>query len=307
MFFEKFAKLNSTIDVSGSDIMIKVFDDELETNNPVMWINANYTLDGSQSTKIRANGIYFSIIDFDNEIFSKMPESRQDSCATAALKRFIKWYNQDHGRNSDNWLPVYANFANYKIQQKFEAAVEKGIFPPESLEMSKMTTEDKWKADPYYNRENRQTLDQLREDINNRKVDISMSDDMTDNVPISQVQAFLDNYNVGHVKIEGYLAANGDVFCMIPGIGDSDEIVSEYGYFAITESLIVFDPLDFDVKDSQVEVTNAASRNVAKIQGLLDTITTVKFGSQGEEIPFSEWITQLTTQASTKRLMRKRG
>lgn len=143
---EKFAKLNSNAVEDGKHFVINVYDDESEDpKRPVMWLEA--------SKNVKNDGveyIYVNVVNFYDELFFKMPQNRQDSCASVVLKRFIKHYRENY-----DGMPVSADFQNYDLQEKFKTAVEKGIFPKESIEFSDFTNKQDYDAESKYNMKNR--------------------------------------------------------------------------------------------------------------------------------------------------------
>lgn len=148
MFFDKYAKLVSTVDDSDELGVVNVYDDELSTDTPVMWMQF-VVLDVEDSEKFQYE-IYVRVVNFNDDLFFKMPEDRQQVCANSLLKRFIKWYKA----NYDGQL-VSANFSNYDLQEKFKLACEKGIFPIESLDAINETTQEDYNNHEEFNMENR--------------------------------------------------------------------------------------------------------------------------------------------------------
>lgn len=147
---EKFAKLNSKAVDSGKYIEITVYDDE--SNDPqekVMWLQGR-----RETNRDETEFIQVDIVEFNDELFFKMPQNRQDSCASVLLKRFIKHYRENY-----DGMPVAADFQNYDLQEKFKVAVEKGIFPKESLELSDFTDKEQYESNEQYNMTNRKLYD----------------------------------------------------------------------------------------------------------------------------------------------------
>src|SRR6185312_3487088 len=141
-FLERFAKLKSRIKNNGSKFTIDVYDDELDTNSPVMWLDARI-ITGTEMNYLLKNIekdydiddineiVYVDIVDFDDKIFFKLSQSRQDHSATVLLRKFISHYKENYDKS-----PVVADFQNFSLQEKFVSAVNKGIFPEESLALS---------------------------------------------------------------------------------------------------------------------------------------------------------------------------
>ena len=181
---ERYAKLTSTVrSNNGTSHTVVVSDGK----NDIMWlemyVKSQYkTLHSDERDSV----LNVPQVNFDDSTFFALSESEQDTCALVLFKAFLKYYEANYGKNSGDWLPVSASFANYKLQEKFKKAVDKGIFPPESLEISNFTSEEDYEADPGNNMNNRRL---------NHEIELN---------PIE----FLDKYNTQHLPTEGTAFVN---------------------------------------------------------------------------------------------------
>lgn len=166
-FYEKYAKLFSKTLDFGDRFTVKVFDDESDSNESAMWLEGavydvtnyidseDFELDEDDDYELREvyeKVVKVDVIDFNDAVFFNLPENRQQSCATVLLKNFIKYYKQ----NYEGQL-VVADFANYDLQQKFFTATEKGIFPYDSLLLTREVSKEDYDEDQRFNMENRKT------------------------------------------------------------------------------------------------------------------------------------------------------
>lgn len=288
-FMKRLAKLRSGINTTGDDFRVFVYDDESgNENHPVMWLDA---------TVVRSNGVpqyVFAIeVNFNDDEFFKLPESRQDRCALVLFRAFIDYYNTNYGRDSGNWLPVYADFANYKLQEKFKQAVEKGIFPPESLTKTVFTSEETWRHDRMYNMDLRRkryesgdAFRELKDDIaddprvyyptlnvqgrfavNNTITELREAiDDLISNYPfLTDVMPELSNTVLGTIR-------DGDVYFVLPLVGNERDIAGDYNtrapFWFIADEYIEF-------ITNRNRVIENVSANVANVRRVFNDVLDV--------------------------------
>lgn len=187
-FFKRLAKLQSKVDYNGRMLEINVYDDEVSSSSPIMWLRGEVAaledlehLDDDEINNIVENEgyeetdeiLYVEIIDFDDSTFYKLPEKRQNMASVVLLKNFLKFYKENFGKDSGYWMPVAADFANYELQEKFKAEVDKGTFPEVSKVLLGETSEINWNWS-YYNKENRdlgqELLNQLIDKLKDKGV-----------------------------------------------------------------------------------------------------------------------------------------
>lgn len=195
-FLERFAKLQSKVIDNDTNIRIEVYDDELDTKEPIMWLKAYiYEIyrDKDYMSKelldilkqLGVDGVvHVEIVDFDDNLYFNLPENKQNVCATVLFKRFIKFYKEYL-----DGLPVIADFMNYELQEKFKTAIERGIFPEESLELSNFTNMENWEQHKRFNKKNREDKFKFKnlfpEYLANQGIALD-NENLIINVPISQ-------------------------------------------------------------------------------------------------------------------------
>lgn len=196
MFFDKYAKLLSNVNNTGeNDFVINVYDDEISESSPIMWMEcaiedaAEYDQNVVDANKF-SYVIFVPVVEFNDSLFFKMPENRQQVCANALFKRFIKWYKE----NYDGEL-ISANFANYDLQEKFKVACEKGIFPKESLDIISETSKEEYLDDDKYNMNNRRL--NYDETNNSYMTNISFNDFVNEYYEIKNDR--MDSENISNV------------------------------------------------------------------------------------------------------------
>lgn len=307
---KRYAKLRSEIEASDTDIIIAVYDDELDADGPVMWLQA----------LLEDDGIYVDIVNFNDELFFGLPESRQDKCALVLFKAFLDYYEEHYGQNSDNWLPVYANFANYKLQEKFKRAVERGIFPPESLELSNFTIETEWKNNNVWNidlRKRTNEVMQLTQSIAKdpkRYFKLSVQNGWMVNVPITDVinamNDLLDRYPILANDYDDLFESvrgkidNGNVYFRVP--------FADFGYLNGIEFEYPTTKDRFLIYDHKNNVLEHIATDPINVKSVFDDILGVPvsgldFGYPTLNDLIDEAESQGDTQRTASRLKRKRG
>lgn len=195
-FLERYAKLQSRVIENDPNIRIEVYDDELDTKEPIMWLEAyiyemyrdkdnmsKEALDILEQLGID-DFVHVEIVDFNDNLYFNLPENKQNACATVLFKRFIKFYKEYL-----DGLPVRADFMNYELQEKFKTAIERGIFPEESLELSNFTNMENWEQHKRFNKKNREDKFKFKklfpEYLANQGITLD-NENLIINVPISQ-------------------------------------------------------------------------------------------------------------------------
>lgn len=252
-FFDKFAKLQSSVDESGDAFTVNVFDDEVSTEKPAMWLKGyvdtvnDYLYGMANHAILEADDedrlmdefdyvVYVDIVNVDNSIYFELPENRKNTCATSLFKRFIKFYKENYSGQL-----VVANFQNFDLQEKFKLAAEKGIFPKESLELIGETTKSDYDNDPKFNINNRETqhealkvvIDTLQEsgldaflEGQSARIRNGHPDDIFNAVEMAITKSFIDNEDADLPNVETFLLANlqqsGDYIFNLPIAGYSE-------------------------------------------------------------------------------------
>lgn len=159
-FLERFAKLTTDIEENGDEFTINVYDDELDTKKPVMFLYGmeKYSEDVNPNSNYHGVIAYVESINFDNELFFKLPPDRQDRCGVVLLLRFNKFYKERFG----NDIAIGADFMNYELQERFKEAIKNGMYPEDSLDFIGETTEDNWKKEQHYNMDNRKKMNDIK-------------------------------------------------------------------------------------------------------------------------------------------------
>lgn len=262
------AKLRTKIDELDDHFTVYVYDDEELGEEPIMWLKAD----------VDTHYVYVSVVDFDDELLFDLPQERQDRCALALFRAFLNYYNTHYGKDSGNWLPVYANFANYKLQEKFKQAVEKGIFPPESLEWSKFTTEEEWQNNERWNidlRRRSNDRDALIRSINaypDRYFNLNVQGGLVRNTPIAEILNAVDNlvdaypflndpdYDDTFDSIKGTIS-DGNVYFRLPFV-DLDYVIYGMDFdYSIRRNAILF----FGYERKVIEEIKADPANVRTV------------------------------------------
>lgn len=208
-FFERFAKLQSEVEYYGTSVNINVFDDEISDSRAIMWLQASiqyledlYHISEDEINNIIENKgykkqdkvLYVDIVNFDDSLFYKLPQKRQNMIAVVLFKKFLNFYKENFGKDSGYWMPVCADFANYELQEKFKAEVDKGTFPEVSKSLLGETSEEDW-GSSYYNKDNRdvgnELLNQLIDNLNKQGVSFT-SDNLIENFSL---KTFAELYN----------------------------------------------------------------------------------------------------------------
>lgn len=311
---KRLAKLQSTVDKYYNKIFVKVYDDELDDETPIMWLYAII-----RTTNRIPTAIYVTVVDFNDNLFFRLSESRRDRCALALFRAFINYYQEHYGRDSGNWLPVHADFVNYKLQEKFKQAVEKGIFPPESLELSSFTTEDKWQQEEHYRMDPRETYFKNQEQFQNLVTMMNL--DPVAYYPTLNVQgrfavndtlvtynqavnALLTEYpfmtDTGLARVDNTLdtvggaIVNGNVYFCLPFVSDVTdavglggvqfEIYSKYGYIIFNGDIsAVIDQIAADPANVRRVFANVGDLRVTNGDGL-DLNGLIERAESGETI-----------------------
>lgn len=177
-FLNRYAKIQSKIDSNGNDLTVSVFDDEIGDGKPIMWLEGTFStfselgLDEETSSYIIEHEGYeaddraliVDIINFDDKLYYSLPEKRQNMMSVVLLKNFLKYYNENYGKDSGYWMPVSADFANYDLQEKFKQEVEKGTFPDVSKYLIGETSQSEWQ-NSYYNKNNRDDFNNITKEL----------------------------------------------------------------------------------------------------------------------------------------------
>ncbi|MNJ90040.1 hypothetical protein D3C87_76310 [compost metagenome] len=178
-FFKRLAKLQCKVESSNSEIKVYVYDEEISGSKPIMWLDGDisdledlhHLDDDTIMDIVEREGyeetdkiLYVGIVNFDDSLFYKLPEKRQNMAGVVLFKNFLKYYKENFSKDSGYWMPVCADFANYELQEKFKAEVDKGTFPPVSKLLLGETSAGEWSSS-YYNKENRDYAQELTEQL----------------------------------------------------------------------------------------------------------------------------------------------
>lgn len=238
-FLEKFAKLTTDIEDNGGEFTINVYDDELDTTKPIMYlygmeINSE---DLNPNSSYHGVVVYVESINFDNELFFKLPQERQDKCGVVLLLRFNRFYKEQYED-----CAIGAEFLNYELQEKFKKGIENGSYPEESLDFIKETTSEQWDKEKTYNLDNRKKLNDIKNNPNEyfESLNLNFENGFFVNEPISNIlNAFDESKTPVSPNLFGKIQ-NGNVYITHELINDfySIDTNSRFSYYNSTKKIV---------------------------------------------------------------------
>ena len=271
---ERYAKLTTKVDANEDDLKVNVYNDN---NTLVMWLVGGFNYDEF----IDATVLDIAEVNFNDYAYFALSESEQDNCALVLFRAFLKYYQANYGKDSGEWLPVSASFANYKLQEKFKLAVDKGIFPPESKKLSSFTSEDAWKAHPVYNMDNRHQQYDIRSNPQQflqslfPNFEISAEGEFV-NTPVLDIMNANVDASYSHIQFNRLFARfiNGDIFLRFPNVVGNTNYGTAFSYNTDNPTVI-------RVAESVAKFNNEVMVN-------FDNFLYVTQGLIGIQYPFSD-------------------
>ncbi|MDF2533910.1 MAG: hypothetical protein K0R18_67 [Bacillales bacterium] len=324
---KRLAKLKTEVTSDEFSLRVLAFDDESEMpEEPVMWLDATLEYENEHPSyyeseeeieyyneqehdKGKLKSIYVSVIDFDNKLYFAMPEARQRACGSTLIKKFIRYYTQHYGKNTDNWVPVHASFANYDLQEQFKNAVDAGIFPPQSKDMIMETTEENYRKQRTYNLDNRRLLNEMKENPQKFFGNFEIVGGFMINPKFSQIEELItsvrDKYGFEFKNFEGMIE-DGDLTVMLPTAGHDLPYDATNFYFDPDSKVVVFSNAE-----SPDNIKRIIQGKESVMASLFDSVTEICFGWLGGDpiTPQEFFSSQEKTASNIRRLLRniKRG
>lgn len=216
MFLEKYAKLKGKVDYDGDQLIVSVIDDEIDDDEPVMWLGGYVSNTGDMfGEEVEKPVLQVDVINFDDSKFFQMNQQRQDRAGVILLRNFIKYYQQ----NFEDYL-VSTSFANYELQEKFKEACEKGIFPKESLQYIEQTTKEDYKSNSVYNMDNRKIQNEYKNNPSILFPELNFEDNKIKNEKLSTVISTF-------IKVANENTFLGEIYSYIIGYIDNGNVYYE--------------------------------------------------------------------------------
>ncbi|MDF2533908.1 MAG: hypothetical protein K0R18_65 [Bacillales bacterium] len=306
--FERMAELKSDIlNATDRDLKVVVYDTEAkDPSKPVAWLNANFQYEGNTP-----NLLYVDVIDFDDDALFSMPKNRKDMCGAVLLKKFMRYYRDNFGKDNkkDNpWLPVGANFINYEIQEKFDKLLDSGMFPPQSNDHVQRTTKDQFNKELHYNKDNREMMHNIKTNPGDYFTTLHIENNYSINDSLSEINSALEKFTKefpeaaensyrfdilsGHIK-------DGNVYVMLPV---NDELPSDqetsFQYYK-QEGNLFFENA-FTLEDAK----NFVGDNKENIKKSFDAVQTIQCINT-DKLPVGSLFNDNTEASMIKRLIKR--